>query len=269
MCATVLQLEGYTSVEPQAPRGGSDGGKDIKFGDPHGFGIAACYFPHSPSTPSALAAKFRKDANAARVNGAARFVFFTGQRLTLRERQQLADSSMPIDIFDLDRLIPRASEILPFIGESEPIGYDSAVATKRSTDVVTLNRLMFCCDFFDLSTATSQSPYRFEETLLNTERLNHLFDTNRIHFYDPMLSRLVDEWWTAWEAIVNLMRPHFDWSGSGAIFLSAAKQAELGKDAQYLATYLAELEAGATSFRRAHHQLLGYSRQHYPDAVPV
>jgi len=40
MAANVLKALGYSNVEPMAPRGGSDGGRDIKSGEGEKNGVA-------------------------------------------------------------------------------------------------------------------------------------------------------------------------------------------------------------------------------------
>src|SRR5258708_36345473 len=115
MCAKYLCLTGHRNVEPQAPRGGSDRGKDILFDTDGGKGIAGCYFPHHPTEPAAIVAKFKKDLANAKSNGAKVFYFFTRQRLTLGQKETLrVERDISIAIVDVDRLLPYKESLQEF-----------------------------------------------------------------------------------------------------------------------------------------------------------
>jgi TPR repeat protein len=106
MCACVLQLCGYTDVDPQAPLGGPDGKKDIIAWRDGKKYVAAVYFPPTPSSFAEIKRKYRADLHGVRGNDAAGFIFMTNQRLSPRERSILLElgASEVDQIFALERI---------------------------------------------------------------------------------------------------------------------------------------------------------------------
>lgn len=89
LCASILNSEGYRSVDPQCPLGGPDGLKDVVC-ELNGWKyVAAVFFPPTQATFAEVKNKFAHDLNGVKANTAAGIVFFTNQRLTPGERNQL------------------------------------------------------------------------------------------------------------------------------------------------------------------------------------
>ena len=89
LVASLLHSEGYSAVDPQAPLGGPDGLKDVLFDFSGWRYVAACYFPTTEKTFSDVRTKFTNDLGGVGRNGAEGIAFFTNQRLTIGERQEL------------------------------------------------------------------------------------------------------------------------------------------------------------------------------------
>lgn len=109
LMSSALAIEGYEHIDPQSPIGGPDGTKDIvctKLGLKY---IAGCYFPSSEVRFSEISSKFNSDLQGAIKNDAKGFIFFTNQKLTIAERENLVKiakkTSINIsDIFHLERI---------------------------------------------------------------------------------------------------------------------------------------------------------------------
>lgn len=61
LCAGVLELAGFSDVEPQAPLGGSDGTKDILARRDGLLWVAAVYFPPTHQDFKSVRSKFVDD----------------------------------------------------------------------------------------------------------------------------------------------------------------------------------------------------------------
>jgi hypothetical protein len=84
----LLRIEGFGGIDPQAPLGGPDGGKDIlceKDGDAF---VAAVYFPRGNASYSASKRKFNALKTSLSHNRSG-FIFLTNQTLTIGERSEL------------------------------------------------------------------------------------------------------------------------------------------------------------------------------------
>lgn len=104
LCAGVLQIDGFESVDPQHPLGGPDGRKDIICKRDGKDWVAAAYFPTGPKDFKETKAKFLHDFEGLASNGAEGFVFATNQALTVGERQDLQATHSLIEIYHLERL---------------------------------------------------------------------------------------------------------------------------------------------------------------------
>lgn len=91
LAAHVLQLDGFSLVEPIHPQGGPDGLKDIICLHGKVKCVAACWFPNDSNQTSfaEAEAKFKNDLAGVVKNGAQGFVFVTNKHLTDGERQKL------------------------------------------------------------------------------------------------------------------------------------------------------------------------------------
>ena len=106
LCAAVLHLEGFSSVDPQCPLGGPDGLKDIICQKGGVKVIAASYFPPTSQEFKSIKDKFLHDYEGVGSNGANGFAFFVNQRITPTERAHLValtDLDL-IEIYHLERL---------------------------------------------------------------------------------------------------------------------------------------------------------------------
>lgn len=90
LAATILHLEGFSSVDPQCPLGGPDGLKDVLCQKNEWNYVAAVYFPTSDKPFSHVKKKFGGDLKGVASNGVDGIVFLTNQTLTPSERDTLA-----------------------------------------------------------------------------------------------------------------------------------------------------------------------------------
>lgn len=108
LAATILALEGYSSIDPQAPLGGPDGKKDILCSRSGKRAVAACYFPGSRQEWHDILAKFRDDIEGATNAGVEVFAFVTNQRVTLTQRSEIdaiaGEHRLECDLFHLERV---------------------------------------------------------------------------------------------------------------------------------------------------------------------
>jgi fido (protein-threonine AMPylation protein) len=108
LAAAILKLEGYEDIDPQAPIGGPDGRKDILCTKGSRTWIAAVYFPPTGKSFSEVETKFRSDLEGTTLHKRGGLVFITNQRLTLGERDTLAEvaqsAEKECDIYNVERL---------------------------------------------------------------------------------------------------------------------------------------------------------------------
>ncbi|WP_319579404.1 Fic family protein [uncultured Methanospirillum sp.] len=106
LCAEILHIEGYEGIDPQCPLGGPDGKKDIICKKDGKFWIVACFFPPTPQLFSDIKNKFSSDFLGVSKNQAQGFVFFTNQKITPSERDELIKITEPgePDIFHCERI---------------------------------------------------------------------------------------------------------------------------------------------------------------------
>ena len=108
LCAGLLLLEGYQSIDPQCPLGGPDGLKDVICERDDKKYVAACFFPNTRSTSCQLKKKYLRDFAGVEKHSADGFLFFTNQRVTPAQRtqlEQLAGAKIAV-IYHLERIIP-------------------------------------------------------------------------------------------------------------------------------------------------------------------
>lgn len=89
MCADILRLDGFQDLDPQSPRGGPDGGKDILCSKGGVSFVAACYFANEPRDFSKIKGKFEDDLEASLKHKRDGIIFLTNQHLTPGERTTL------------------------------------------------------------------------------------------------------------------------------------------------------------------------------------
>jgi fido (protein-threonine AMPylation protein) len=90
LAATLLHIDGFSSVDPQCPLGGPDGLKDVLCEKNGWKYVAAAYFPTSDQTFRAVEDKFTHDLVGVSKNSAGGIVFLTNQSLTPSERKILS-----------------------------------------------------------------------------------------------------------------------------------------------------------------------------------
>jgi hypothetical protein len=107
LAALILQLEGFSSIDPSHPMGGRDGLKDVLCKRDEKKWIGAAYFPRGQQNFKTIEKKFKDDFEGVSSNQVDGIAFVTNQELTLGERDELTrlpDSTTEIDIFHLERI---------------------------------------------------------------------------------------------------------------------------------------------------------------------
>jgi len=108
LSATLLHIEGFSSVDPQCPLGGPDGLKDALCEKNNWNYVAAAYFPTGEKEFRETKVKFMHDLKGVQDNSADGIVFLTNQSLTPGERGVLADEAAKLGhksiIYHLERI---------------------------------------------------------------------------------------------------------------------------------------------------------------------
>lgn len=106
LCASILNSEGYTSVDPQCPLGGPDGRKDILCQKNNKKIIGACYFPTTNQSFKSIKDKLQHDLEGTVLNSATGLVFFVNQHISPAERDELhsAANSISLELYHLERI---------------------------------------------------------------------------------------------------------------------------------------------------------------------
>lgn len=108
LCAAILRLEGFLNIEPQAPLGGADDGKDLLCERGGLRWLGAVYFPPTEKTPAEVRAKFLHDLEGVARHARHGIVFLTNQRPTLETRKELvktaADRGFECLVYDVERI---------------------------------------------------------------------------------------------------------------------------------------------------------------------
>jgi len=91
LCASLLSIESFKSIDPQCPLGGPDGLKDIVCVKDNWKYIGASYFPTTNQIFKDIKEKFVHDLEGVRKNNANGICFFTNQKITPSERKELED----------------------------------------------------------------------------------------------------------------------------------------------------------------------------------
>ena len=107
LSAAILKLAGYDDIDPQAPIGGPDGGKDILCARGGITWVGAVYFPPTLVTFAAVKKKFLSDLSKVPAHHRG-FIFVTNRPLTPTQRTALetagTTAGKDVDIFSLERL---------------------------------------------------------------------------------------------------------------------------------------------------------------------
>lgn len=93
LAASILRLEGFEGIDPQAPYGGPDGGKDILCTKDGQSFVGAAYFPKGQQKTKDIEKKFTADLKASLKHKRDGFIFITNQHLTPTERAGLENKA--------------------------------------------------------------------------------------------------------------------------------------------------------------------------------
>lgn len=118
LAAGVLSVLGYEDIDPQAPLGGPDDGKDILCAKGGKSYVAACYFPNSQKAFSDIRAKFLRDVAGAKRHSPYAIIFIANQALTLSERNELENLAIEHGLVGVLYHLERLRVLL-----DSPIGY--------------------------------------------------------------------------------------------------------------------------------------------------
>lgn len=89
MCADILIMQDFESVDPQSPLGGPDGTKDILCKKGGRTYLAAVYFAPLPKTFRSIKSKFQGDYKGVKKNKVDGIIFMTNQKLTPSNKKVL------------------------------------------------------------------------------------------------------------------------------------------------------------------------------------
>jgi fido (protein-threonine AMPylation protein) len=89
ICADLLIMQDFESVDPQSPLGGPDGAKDILCKKSNWEYVAAVYFAPLPKTFRSIKAKFVGDYKGVKKNNVNGIIFMTNQKLTPTNKKNL------------------------------------------------------------------------------------------------------------------------------------------------------------------------------------
>lgn len=94
LCAGLLALEGFRSIDPQCPLGGPDGLKDVLCEKQGWKYVAAATFPPTEQAYKDIKKKFQHDLAGVKANGADALAFFVNQTISPSERDQLHEMAV-------------------------------------------------------------------------------------------------------------------------------------------------------------------------------
>jgi hypothetical protein len=106
LCADLLQVEGFSDIDPQSPLGGRDGRKDILCTRNGHHWLAAAYFPPTRVDFKDIKQKFCHDFEGVARHSIDGFVFLTNQPITPGQREDLRDhvEPTPVELYHLERI---------------------------------------------------------------------------------------------------------------------------------------------------------------------
>jgi hypothetical protein len=158
LTADVLNGLGYSSVEPMAPRGGADGGRDIRFREGDTSGVALV------TLDKKIRDKFNRDLSKQDDSGGV-IALFCSVDVSPSQKLGFAKDSIDrgyrLEVFDLERLRSLLDTSLKDV-RRRYLGIDDEVATRLRSEITKLLR------FPDAVADLSQSPTLLERLLVNT-----------------------------------------------------------------------------------------------------
>lgn len=165
LAADVLNSLGFSDVEPIAPLGGADGGRDIKFREGDTAGLAFV------TLDKKIREKFNKDL-AKQQDGEGKIALFCNVDVTPKMRLTFAkdalDKGYVVDVYDLERLRSLFDSSLTEL-RRRYLGIDDAIASRLRSEIRKL--LRFPDAFPDNATSVSTS-----EGMLVNQLPRRLFD---------------------------------------------------------------------------------------------
>ncbi|MGA9042610.1 MAG: hypothetical protein WB421_18910 [Terriglobales bacterium] len=107
LCAALMHLEGFESVDPQHPLGGPDERKDILAIKAKRKWVGAAYFPATGKSFAEIKKKFCDDFSGVKRNNGSGFAFLVNQRLSVSERSELISqtSQTETELYHLERMV--------------------------------------------------------------------------------------------------------------------------------------------------------------------
>lgn len=165
MAADVLNALGYSSVEPMAPRGGSDGGRDIKFKEGDTPGVAFV------TLDKKIRDKFKRDL-LKQDDSEGIIALFCNVDVSPSQKLDFARDAIAkgyrLEVFDLERLRSLLDISLKEV-RRRYLGIDDEVAGRLRSEITKLLR------FPDAVADRSESPTTVEKLLIN-QMPRRLFD---------------------------------------------------------------------------------------------
>ena len=106
LCAALMHIEGFESIDPQHPLGGPDETKDVIAIKNSKKWVGAAYFPPTEKSFNEIKKKFSDDFAGVAKNDASAFAFFVNQHLSVTERKELISQADQIEteLYHLERL---------------------------------------------------------------------------------------------------------------------------------------------------------------------
>lgn len=108
LCAGLLSIDGYTSIDPQCPLGGRDGMKDLICQYGKTSYVAAVTFPPTEQTFKNITTKFDHDLAGVRSNEVDGIVFFVNKHISPSQRAALQRRAVKqkakVEIYHLERI---------------------------------------------------------------------------------------------------------------------------------------------------------------------
>ena len=157
MAADVLNALGYSHVEPMAPRGGSDGGRDIKFREGGSYGVALV------TLDKKIRDKFKRDL-LKQEDAEGLIALFCNVDVSPSQKLDFAKEAIArgyrLEVFDLERLRSLLDISLKEL-RRRYLGIDDEVAARIRSETTKLLR------FPDAVADSSQAPTMVEGLLLN------------------------------------------------------------------------------------------------------
>lgn len=170
LAADVLNALGFSGVEPIAPRGGGDGGKDIKFRDGDLLGVAFV------TLDKAIRGKFEYDLAKLDV-GEGKIALFCNVDVSPKNRLEFARNALEkgfmVDIYDLERLRSLFDSTLTE-QRRRYLGIDDSASSQLRTEVQKLLK------FPDAFPALNPAQYILEERFVD-QLPRRLFDLLMAH----------------------------------------------------------------------------------------